>query len=130
MTMKSCRVVVALAVVAATLVSVSEAFAPSSLPKSPFGSLRAAATDTQTEANSSFDEYDPLSQTQTEVAYKDVLVGDGPGLEEGQVATIAYTGRLMSTGKQFDQGPGYTFRVGDGRVVPGWEKGLKVSTQK
>ena len=130
--------VVLLAVVAAE----AAAFAPtSSLPSRPRSSFlvrRQGATGAEAQQQGeeaaaktevdAFDGYDCLSQSQTELAFKDLVVGDGDDvLEEGKVATIAYTGRLMSSGKQFDQGPGYAFRLGDGNVVPGWEIGLRVS---
>jgi FKBP-type peptidyl-prolyl cis-trans isomerase len=39
---------------------------------------------------------------------------------------MAYEGKLMSNGSMFDSGNGYSFRLGDGKVLPGWEQGLSV----
>ena len=68
---------------------------------------------------------DPAQQ----LATKDEIVGSGPEAKTGDVVTIAYKGRLMSTGKQFDFGEGFTFKLGSGRVLPGWEQGLPVSLE-
>jgi peptidylprolyl isomerase len=64
---------------------------------------------------------DPLQQ----LASKDDMIGSGAAAEIGNVVTVAYTGRLMSTGKMFDSGTGFSFRLGDGKVLPGWEIGLQ-----
>lgn len=77
-----------------------------------------------TEANEDpFDSYDVLDQMQG-LATKDTLVGTGEEVKNGDVVTVAYKGRLMSTGKQFDEGVGYSFPLGQGKVIPGWDQGL------
>lgn len=43
-----------------------------------------------------------------------------------QVA-VYYTGKLAKNGKQFDQtnkGPGFKFKLGQGRVIKGWDLGV------
>jgi len=87
-------------------------------------SLSSAALKDTTMADA-FESYD-INDPSQELAFRDEKVGDGPVVEDGKVVSVAYTGRLMSTGEQFDTGTGYAFRMGDGNVVPGWEKGLKV----
>jgi FKBP-type peptidyl-prolyl cis-trans isomerase len=58
----------------------------------------------------------------------DVLIGSGPAVEEGDTVTVHYIGRLQ-TGQEFDnsynRGEPFTFTVGQGRVIEGWEEGLK-----
>jgi hypothetical protein len=61
-----------------------------------------------------------------QLAIKDEVVGDGDVAEKGKVLTMAYEGKLMSNGYMFDSGVGYSFRLGDGKVIPGWEQGLSV----
>jgi FKBP-type peptidyl-prolyl cis-trans isomerase len=73
----------------------------------------------------SFSSYSQGNPT-LELAYKDVVIGSGEVASMGKVLTVAYKGRLLSNGKQFDEGKGFSFRLGEGRVIPGWEKGLEV----
>lgn len=74
------------------------------------------------DANDPFESYQQSPDQQLRV--KDTVIGDGEVAQNGKVLTVAYQGRLMSTGKQFDQGEGYSFRLGEGKVIPGWEQGL------
>lgn len=60
------------------------------------------------------------------LAYTDEVMGDGDMAQSGKVLTMAYEGKLMSNGKVFDTGTGYSFRLGEGKVIPGWEQGLQV----
>jgi len=60
------------------------------------------------------------------LATKDTVVGTGEAAKTGDVITVAYAGRLMSNGKQFDAGAGFSFKLGEGRVMPGWEQGISV----
>ena len=63
-----------------------------------------------------------------DLAFKDIIAGDGEPAKIGDVLTVAYKGKLMSTGKQFDEGTGFSFKLGDGKVLKGWEQGLEVRT--
>mmetsp|Transcript_7406 Transcript_7406/g.13320 ORF Transcript_7406/g.13320 Transcript_7406/m.13320 type:complete len:201 (+) Transcript_7406:272-874(+) len=73
--------------------------------------------------SASFDDYSQTEPTQW-LAYQDTLVGTGDVAQEGKVVTVAYKGTLMSNGKKFDEGPGISFRLGEGRVIAGWEQGI------
>jgi FKBP-type peptidyl-prolyl cis-trans isomerase FkpA len=58
---------------------------------------------------------------------EDVQVGNGTEAIKGKRVTVHYTGWLTD-GKKFDsshdhQSP-FTFLLGEGRVIPGWDKGL------
>ena len=71
-----------------------------------------------------FDEYSEEDPDQ-DLAYQDTLVGTGDVVaEDGLLVTVAYKGSLLSNGKVFDEGPGISFRLGDGAVIPGWERGI------
>jgi FKBP-type peptidyl-prolyl cis-trans isomerase len=57
---------------------------------------------------------------------KDVKVGSGPAIKNGDQVTVDYTGKL-SNGQQFDSSVGgdpFTFIVGAGQVIKGWDQGL------
>lgn len=67
------------------------------------------------------------TQTPTGLYYRDLVVGTGPEVATGQLAAVRYTGWLPD-GTRFDgnesAGPPYTFQVGAGRVIPGWDQGV------
>lgn len=82
--------------------------------------------------SSSFEAYEQLD-SQTTLAYLDKVIGGDNSQDEdettalnGKLVTVAYQARLMANGKQFDQSQGYVFRIGDGKVIPGWEQGIVV----
>ena len=58
--------------------------------------------------------------------YRDIVVGTGPVVINGQTITARYTGWL-SSGVQFDSNTttGYQFALGTGRVIAGWDEGLQ-----
>lgn len=53
--------------------------------------------------------------------------GNGVKVTEGKEVTVHYTGRLLD-GRVFDssveRGTPFTFKIGEGQVIPGWDKGL------
>lgn len=57
----------------------------------------------------------------------DVEIGSGPEVNEGDSVTVHYVGTLPS-GEEFDnsrkRGQPFTFTVGDGAVIDGWEQGV------
>ncbi len=60
---------------------------------------------------------------------KDLVPGTGLAARSGQSLTVEYVGVLFKNGKQFDaswdraKAP-FTFTLGQGGVIPGWDKGL------
>lgn len=70
-----------------------------------------------------FDNYDVLNQLQG-LAIKDTLIGTGEEAKRGDVVTVAYEGRLIPSGKKFDEGVGFSFPLGKSKVIPGWEQGI------
>jgi FKBP-type peptidyl-prolyl cis-trans isomerase len=59
------------------------------------------------------------------LAWKDLTVGEGEPVAEGDVLTVAYVGTLFETRKQFEKSPKLNFKLGDGAVMPGLEKGVE-----
>ncbi len=65
--------------------------------------------------------------------YEDIKVGDGEVARSGFFVTVHYTGWLKSrdgsTGKKFDSSHDsdqpFTFRIGSGQVIKGWEEGVQ-----
>jgi len=74
-------------------------------------------------------EVDPADYTTTEsgLQYYDIVKGDGASAAAGQTVTVHYTGWLED-GTQFDssvdRGEPFTFVLGEGGVIPGWDEGL------
>ncbi len=60
---------------------------------------------------------------------KDLIPGTGPAARSGQSLSVEYVGVLFKSGKQFDaswdraKAP-FTFTLGQGGVIPGWDEGL------
>lgn len=58
----------------------------------------------------------------------DIVVGTGAEVTESDTVTVNYIGTLQN-GQQFDnsylKGEPFTFTVGEGRVIAGWEEGVQ-----
>jgi hypothetical protein len=65
--------------------------------------------------------------TATGLKYIDRVEGTGPSPQPGQAVTVHYVGTLPD-GTQFDssvdKGQPYTFKIGRGVVVKGWDEGI------
>lgn len=63
---------------------------------------------------------------QSGLKVEDVKVGKGPGAKDGDILTMSYRGTLKN-GKVFDetgQKAPFTFKLGAGQVIKGWDQGL------
>ncbi|RZC33097.1 FKBP C domain containing protein [Asbolus verrucosus] len=61
------------------------------------------------------------------VVIQELKEGSGEVVKSGKFAHVYYEGRLKETNKVFDsttKGPGFSFRVGKGEVIKGWDIGL------
>ncbi len=63
-----------------------------------------------------------------ELKIEDLKQGDGAEAKSGQSVTVHYVGTLLSDGSKFDssrdRGQGFTFRLGAGQVIRGWDQGV------
>ena len=59
----------------------------------------------------------------------DLKRGSGPAAKKGDEVTVQYVGVNYKTGKQFDaswdRGEPFSFKLGEGLVIPGWEEGIE-----
>ena len=73
---------------------------------------------------------DVMKKTESGLEYRDIKVGDGPAPQRGQTCSVHYTGWLWqgAKGKKFDssvdRGRPFSFPVGEGQVIPGWDEGV------
>jgi len=78
--------------------------------------------------NDSPDFQDPFASFipgQETIATMETIMGSGEETsKDGDIINVQYAGRLLANGKQFDAGT-ISFKLGDGKVIPGWELGLK-----
>ncbi|HEX5594276.1 MAG TPA: FKBP-type peptidyl-prolyl cis-trans isomerase [Solirubrobacterales bacterium] len=60
---------------------------------------------------------------------KDLEEGTGPAAKAGDEVTVQYVGVNYKTGQQFDaswdRGEPFTFKLGEGLVIQGWEQGIE-----
>ncbi|MEN3332059.1 MAG: peptidylprolyl isomerase [Blastocatellia bacterium] len=65
--------------------------------------------------------------TPSGLKYTDEVVGTGASPSPGQMVTVHYTGTLengMKFDSSVDRGQPYTFQIGVGRVIKGWDEGV------
>ena len=66
--------------------------------------------------------------TSSGLKYEDIVIGQGAEAKAGQNVAVHYTGWLTD-GKKFDsskdRGQPFTFRLGGGQVIKGWDEGVQ-----
>jgi peptidylprolyl isomerase len=71
----------------------------------------------------------PKAPPPEELVAQDLINGKGRAAHKGSEITVQYVGVNYKTGKEFDAswryGKPFTFELGAGFVVPGWEEGLQ-----
>ena len=81
-----------------------------------------------------------MTKTDSGLRYQDVKKGDGAQPTAGQSCKVHYTGWLWEDGKKgkkfdssVDRGTPFSFAVGNGQVIKGWDEGvstMKVGTKR
>lgn len=70
----------------------------------------------------------PGGQPPADLVIEDQIVGDGPEATPGSTVSAQYVGVLFSSGEEFDsswtRGTPLEFRLGVGRVIAGWDRGI------
>ena len=70
----------------------------------------------------------PSGAAPTKLVVKDIITGTGPEAKAGESVTVNYVGVLYHGGKEFDaswkRSEPFTFTLGKGQVIPGWDQGV------
>jgi peptidylprolyl isomerase len=70
----------------------------------------------------------PAGTPPKRLVIRDLKVGTGLPVQAGQTVSVQYVGVNYKDGKQFDaswdRGQPYSFTLGAGDVIPGWDKGV------
>ncbi len=70
----------------------------------------------------------PSGPAPTKLIIKDLITGTGATAAAGKQLTVNYVGVLYKGGKEFDsswkRNQTFPFTLGQGSVIPGWDKGL------
>ncbi len=73
-----------------------------------------------------------MPTTASGLQYEDTVVGDGATAAAGQYVTVHYTGWLYEGGERGakfdsskDRGSAFSFDLGAGRVIRGWDEGVQ-----
>lgn len=70
---------------------------------------------------------DNAVKTTSGLIYQDLILGEGPVAQAGDTVSVIYSGYLPD-GQTFDSnvesGETFTFVLGSGTVIPGWDEGI------
>lgn len=71
----------------------------------------------------------PEGDPPTELVSEDLKQGDGAEAKQGDSVTVQYVGVDFESGEEFDSsyntGQPFTFTLGAGEVIPGWDEGVE-----
>jgi FKBP-type peptidyl-prolyl cis-trans isomerase len=71
----------------------------------------------------------PSGPAPDKLVVKEIIKGSGPVANSGDRVTVNYVGVLYNGGKVFDaswkRGEPFSFTLGQGEVIPGWEQGVE-----
>ena len=70
----------------------------------------------------------PSGDPPTKLVIEDIVKGKGKAAKEGDTVSVQYAGVAFSTGAEFDaswnRGEPFSFGLGQGQVIPGWDEGV------
>ena len=71
----------------------------------------------------------PQGPAPDELLIEDLIVGEGEEATAGVQVSVDYAGISWSNGREFDaswnRGSHFTFGLGAGQVIPGWDQGVQ-----
>jgi peptidylprolyl isomerase len=106
-----------------------EALANKSATTSPTGATGASAkTPTSGPLSKEPHITPPSGPPPSKLVTKEIIKGSGTEAKTGSAVAVNYVGALYKTGKVFDaswkRNEPFTFTLGKGQVIPGWEQGI------
>jgi peptidylprolyl isomerase len=88
-----------------------------------------AATEAATPEATKPEVTKPAGPAPKTLVIKDLKAGTGAEAQDGKTVTVQYVGVSFKTGRQFDaswdRGQPFSFPLGQGQVIPGWDEGVK-----
>ncbi len=70
----------------------------------------------------------PEGPPPTDLVVEEIVVGDGPVASAGATVDVHYVGVSFGNGRQFDaswdRGEVFSFGLGQGQVISGWDQGV------
>lgn len=91
------------------------------------GIFRNQAQDLTNDINMNDERTATIPGEEGELQIQDTVIGEGEVAEAGDLVTVHYVGKLEN-GTVFDssvqRGEPFTFALGAGQVIPGWEEGV------
>jgi peptidylprolyl isomerase len=92
------------------------------------GGSSSAGTDQSADLTTKPEVEVPDGPPPSELETEDIVVGDGAEAKPGDTVSMQYVGVNYSNGKEFDASWGnpqpFTFPLGSGQVIPGWDEGI------
>ena len=86
--------------------------------------VRSSSTNLNDKPKSPF----PTARRRRSWKSKEIVEGDGAEAKAGDEVTVQYVGVGYKTGEEFDsswsRGEPFTFTLGAGEVIPGWDQGI------
>jgi FKBP-type peptidyl-prolyl cis-trans isomerase len=102
-------------------------FTSTQLPKPPGGETASAPKEETKSTSTTIYKGTQTMANDKELVIEDTQVGTGKEAKAGDTVTVHYRGTLMD-GKQFDasydRGQPFTFNLGAGQVIKGWDEGV------
>lgn len=86
-----------------------------------------SATSSSNNAVAGLPDTSNATTTASGLQYKDITVGAGAEATPGSTVSVHYTGWLQNGTKfdsSVDRGEPFSFPLGQGRVIPGWDEGV------
>lgn len=105
---------------------------PAAEEETPAATETPAAEPASTEISKNLDEKPevpkPSGDPPSELEIETIVTGKGKAAKSGDDVTVQYVGVSYSTGEQFDAswdgGQPFSFPLGAGQVIPGWDTGV------
>ncbi len=101
--------------------------APQDSNFAPISIAQASSLQTPEKSSMTAENSKSMVTTASGLQYIDEVVGDGPSPTKGQKVEVHYTGRLTDGTKfdsSLDRNKPFTFKIGVGQVIKGWDEGV------